>query len=405
MLSSVSFRKELLLLLGNVLDHFDTYLYVFLAPHLAPLFFPNDDYVVSLLLSYSVLISSIFSRIIGSYLFSNLALKCGPLNSLSYSLLGIGLASALIGLLPTYETLGPLAAILLVLLRIIIGLCASGESAISAIYLLEGKEGRCAIRSSYRYQTSTMVGIILASIASTIIYYCEVQHLWRLFFILGGVTALIGYAVRKTMISAVSLENESKYLGHYANLRYLWSNVALIIKIAIVTGVSQLTYVIPFVVMNHLVPLVSHVTIVDMMTINSFMLFFDLFAIPVIGEIIATKPPAIIMRKVSFILAALILPIWLCLPHVGLPAITILRLLIVILGIIFLCPLNIWCKQQESSSRKYLLISCGRTLSSIFIGKITPLVCLAIYHFTGDFILIGCYFSMLFFGAWCVLQI
>ena len=93
MLDLFKFRKEIIILLGNIADHFDTYLYVFLAPVLAKLFFPNSDPVISLILSYSVLSSSIVTRPFGSYIFSIIAARNKTLNALSYSLMGIGCAT------------------------------------------------------------------------------------------------------------------------------------------------------------------------------------------------------------------------------------------------------------------------------------------------------------------------
>ena len=88
MISNVT-RKDLLILFGNVVDHFDTSLYVFLAPLLAPLFFPNEDKVIGLIMAYSVFATTIITRPLGIYIFSIIAQNKGPNLSLSLSLIGV----------------------------------------------------------------------------------------------------------------------------------------------------------------------------------------------------------------------------------------------------------------------------------------------------------------------------
>ena len=62
-------KKDISILLGNVLDHFDIALFGFFAPLLGPVFFPAYDPVVQLILTYGLSITSLLSKPIGTYLF------------------------------------------------------------------------------------------------------------------------------------------------------------------------------------------------------------------------------------------------------------------------------------------------------------------------------------------------
>jgi divalent metal cation (Fe/Co/Zn/Cd) transporter len=62
-------RKDFTILLGNAVDHFDTSIYAFLAPVMAPLFFPHADPVVGLIMAYSIFATSIITRPFGTYIF------------------------------------------------------------------------------------------------------------------------------------------------------------------------------------------------------------------------------------------------------------------------------------------------------------------------------------------------
>ena len=58
-------KKDFTILLGNAVDHFDTSIYVFIAPTIAPIFFPNDNPIIELILAYSILATSIVTRPLG----------------------------------------------------------------------------------------------------------------------------------------------------------------------------------------------------------------------------------------------------------------------------------------------------------------------------------------------------
>ena len=118
--------------------------------------------------------------------FGMIAMNYNSTTSLAYSLIGVAILTMAIGLLPTYDHIGILAPILLVILRTLRGIFSAGETAIAKLHIIEDKPARQAFRSSYAYQTSTMLGIVLASSASTYVIIVEQDALWRYCFLFGG---------------------------------------------------------------------------------------------------------------------------------------------------------------------------------------------------------------------------
>ncbi len=263
-------KQDFTILLGNVVDHFDMYLYVFLAPVLAPLFFPNSDSIVELMIAYAVLSTSIVTRPVGVYVFGMIAKKHNPTKALSVSLIGVGCITFGIGLLPDYSLFGVFAPVLLVLLRMCRDVFAAGENAISKLYILQGKNHKEAFCSSYLYQTSTVLGIALASLAATLVEYADFVWSWRICYLFGGSAAIIGYILRKSIITIDKQEASGELqIYSYHGLRIIWKSRIDCLRIAIVNSFSYLTYVLPFVTMNSLIPLIADVDIKDMMLINS----------------------------------------------------------------------------------------------------------------------------------------
>ncbi|MDC0864584.1 MFS transporter [Rickettsiaceae bacterium] len=385
-------RHDFTILLGNVVDHFDTSIYVFLAPILAPLFFPSDQPIISLIMAYSVLATSVITRPLGTYIFGMIAKNSSPARALSYSLIGVGLTTLVAGILPDYYMVGAAAPALLVMFRIFRDIFAAGEAGIAKIYILQDKQGKEVMRGSYLYETSVMLGVALASFVSTFVYYIDIANSWRVVFILGGSAAIVGYLIRSTdQLPTANLPK--KFLKSYSldGIKILCNNKLSTLRIAIINGMYQITYVIPFVVMNNIVPMITDIDLTTMMALNSFMMIFDIFAIPVIGEMVSRYNSTKVMLVASSMIALTIIELWYFVEHSSIIYVTFIRFWIVIWGIVFICPLNLWCRDQVSGDEKYLVVGIGTSIGASIVGKLTPSICLWLYYATGSYMSISFY--------------
>lgn len=113
---------------GTALEYYDFALYALAAATVLPeLFFPSDDDLAGTMLAFSTYAVGYLARPLGGFVFGRLGDVIGRKKVLVYTLLLAGIATFLIGLLPTYATLGGGAAILLVLLRFAQGVAVGGE--------------------------------------------------------------------------------------------------------------------------------------------------------------------------------------------------------------------------------------------------------------------------------------
>ena len=122
---------------GNVLEWYDFSLYGYLAPITAPLFFPSSDPTTSLIQSFAVFAIGFLARPVGGAIYGHIGDRLGRRYLLTLSVLAMAAPTFLMGLLPTYASVGILAPILLVLLRLLQGLSAGGEFSGSIIFLVE----------------------------------------------------------------------------------------------------------------------------------------------------------------------------------------------------------------------------------------------------------------------------
>ncbi|EJC63276.1 MFS superfamily proline/ betaine transporter [Alcaligenes faecalis subsp. faecalis NCIB 8687] len=131
--------------LGTMIEYYDFQLYGVLAVTLSVLFFQTGNESAALLSTLAVFGGAFLARPLGGIFFGWFGDKHGRTAALMFTIVGIGVASALMGMLPTYATLGLAAPALLLLCRLLQGFFAGGEITGAATYVAEcspvGKRG------------------------------------------------------------------------------------------------------------------------------------------------------------------------------------------------------------------------------------------------------------------------
>jgi MFS family permease len=122
---------------GTVIEWYDFYIYGSLATITAPIFFPDTDPTTALLANLATFGAGFAARPFGALVFGRIGDLVGRKYAFLLTLLIMGAATFLVGLLPGYATLGILAPIILVLLRIVQGLALGGEYGGAAVYVSE----------------------------------------------------------------------------------------------------------------------------------------------------------------------------------------------------------------------------------------------------------------------------
>lgn len=147
---------------GTVIEWYDFYLYALLTPFLAPLFFPNDNPTASLLAAFAVYGAGFAIRPFGAVVFGRIGDVIGRKYAFLMTVLIMGGATVIVGLLPTYAQVGILAPIILTVLRLAQGLALGGEYGGAAIYVAEhAPDNKRGLYTSW-IQTTATVGMFAA---------------------------------------------------------------------------------------------------------------------------------------------------------------------------------------------------------------------------------------------------
>ncbi|QRG05886.1 MHS family MFS transporter [Xanthobacter dioxanivorans] len=216
-------RVILASLVGTTIEFYDFYVYataaVLVFPHL---FFPASDPITALLASFAVFGAAMVARPLGAIFFGHLGDRKGRKITLVGALLTMGVATFLIGLLPTYATAGWLAPTLLVVLRLAQGFALGGEWSGAALVATENAPpGKRAIYGTFP-QLGAPIGFIIANglflIIAALMPSADPSRPsdaflswgWRIPFLFSAVMVIVGLWVRFSLVESQAFENTVK---------------------------------------------------------------------------------------------------------------------------------------------------------------------------------------------------
>lgn len=187
--------------IGHFVEWFDFAVYAYAAPVIAVLFFPDVDPAAALLSVFAVYAVGFVARPIGAFLIGALGDRYGRKRVLAGVILLMGIATTLIGLLPTYATIGVAAPILLIVLRMLQGLSAAGETIGSCSFMAEHSPIRTRGRNvGFVYTASNLPPVLAALLVlglTTVMTPDAYQDWgWRVPFLLGAPLAFVGLYIR-----------------------------------------------------------------------------------------------------------------------------------------------------------------------------------------------------------------
>ncbi|MCH9632635.1 MAG: Fosfomycin resistance protein AbaF [Chlamydiae bacterium] len=189
---------------GGILEWYDIYSFIYLAPLLGKLFFQPGSPIKNLLNAFLLFGTGFLSRPFGAILMGRIGDLIGRKSAFIYSIVIMTIPTFFMGCLPTYQSIGIWAPILFYLLRLIQSIPASGEIPGTICFLYENSH-----KSNVNFVTSwTFVGNQLGAIVALSEAFIQESFLsekfmltwgWRITFWSGGILGLVGIYLRKTL--------------------------------------------------------------------------------------------------------------------------------------------------------------------------------------------------------------
>lgn len=354
------FRARISALIGNIFNHYESSLFGWLTPFLAPVLFPNKSGSDALLLTFAFLPLTYVMKPLGAIVWGWIGDRWGRKPVLISCLLGMAVATFMMGCLPLTSGAWKMLAVC----RLLQGFFAAGEEKGAALFLLENTPEKKRTLMSALYDASGIGGIFLASLLAGL--FGETS--WRLLFWLGGLTGVLAVFLRH------HTDESPGFKPAKGSIKMLWRERALIVKIALVSGFSYANYFIATVFINGFLPQISSLTKKDMLAFNTHLLWIDFLLLLGFGYLCKWIQKERLMMLASLGSALCIIPLFCFLEGATWGQAACIRLILIGFGVALAAPYHAWKLELLPKDHRLLVGSFASVLGSKLLGAPVPLL-------------------------------
>jgi len=194
--------------LGNALEWFDISVYAYFAVYLSKAFFPANDPTTSLLLTFGTFGLTFLARPVGGVLLGTYADRYGRKASLLVSIAMMTCGTLAVACMPTFDKIGVVAPLLVIVARLVQGFSAGGEFGSSTAFLVEHMPGRRGFVASWQFASqgmSSLLGSGFGALLSSTLSEADLQTWgWRIPFFFGVLIGPVGLYIRNRIEDATA---------------------------------------------------------------------------------------------------------------------------------------------------------------------------------------------------------
>lgn len=234
--------------IGNFLEHYDFFLFAAYATVFAAIIFPRHSQIAGLLYTFAIYGVAFVGRPLGALVFGHFGDRLGRRNALAASILLMVGATVMIGISPTFESVGVFAALWLFVARLLQGVALGGEFAGATSYLVElAPPHRRAFYGSFNTFTvglALLSGTLIAALISTVLSPEDVQSWgWRIPFLLAVPLGAAGLYLRLRLdetpvFTALAEQHATAKAPLALTLRRYWRPILVALGVTVVWTVS-----------------------------------------------------------------------------------------------------------------------------------------------------------------------
>ncbi|MGI4850669.1 MAG: MFS transporter [Janthinobacterium lividum] len=299
---------------GTALEFYDITLYGFFAVLLAPLYFPSTNPQISLLVSLGTFAAGFVMRPLGGLFFGYIGDCYGRKKALILAISLVSMPTFIIGFLPTYEAIGIIAPVILIICRLLQGLCVGGEYSGAAVFVSEQARFHQRGRAGGILCSAAFLGAILGSGIGAL---CTLNAMpswgWRLPFILGGIMGLTALFYRQNIEESHDFEEVSKtHQTVKFPLKEVWKQNKLSLFCTFAIGGSvQIPYYIVSIYMSLILQKKMGFSVSSGLMLNAGIMIIWMVLLPVAGHLSDRWDPFKLMEFSVISLIILAYPIFL----------------------------------------------------------------------------------------------
>jgi MHS family proline/betaine transporter-like MFS transporter len=374
---------------GNALEWYDIAIYSYFAVYVAKVFFPAGDPTTSLLLALGTFAVSFLIRPIGAIVLGSYADRSGRKPALSLSILLMVLGTLLICVMPSYETVGLLAPIGILVARLVQGFSAGGEFGSATALMVEHLPGRRGYAASWQFTSQSAATLLAATLGTVLTSTLSEEQLvswgFRIPFAIGLLVGPVGWYIRRHVPEAPEFTQATAATPDHRPGRVVLreQKARVLLTIGVLAATTCLNYLItymPTFAINNLGLPAS--TGFAGVVVGGIVL---LIATPLAGHFSDRIGQITIMVPAAVLILVLIYPLFALL--VAVPGLTVMLGMLAVLGVLkgaYFGPMGALMANLFPAETRATGMAVGYNIGVAVFGGFTPFIATWLIATTGS---------------------
>jgi MHS family proline/betaine transporter-like MFS transporter len=374
--------------IGNALEWYDFLVYGFFASVIGKLFFPADDEWVSLLFAVGSFGVSFITRPVGAIVLGLYADKKGRKAALTLSILLMIVGTLAIALMPSYQQIGIVAPIAILLARLVQGFAVGGEFGSATAFMVEHSTRGRGYYASWQFASQGLAAILASGFGALLTASLSPAELegwgWRLPFVFGLLVGPVGFYIRRHLDETPEFVAEQKKTttAPEASFKSQWTNLLLAVGVVAQSTVSVYVlqlYMPTYAVKQLHLPAAQSFGVVVLNGGLQFLLS------PVMGALSDRIGRIRIMLTTSVLMMLLIYPMFVVLrAHPTIGALLVLQAVSGIFKAAYSGPMPALMSEIFPTRVRSTGLSLGYSFGVTLFGGFAPFIVTWLIHTTGD---------------------
>lgn len=370
--------------IGTMIEYYDYALFAIFLPLIATQFFPGKDAYEALSNGYYILMISMIGRPFGGAIFGHIGDMIGRPRALLLSMYGIAITTFIIGITPTYQSIGIWAIVIIVISKFFQLACFGGEYNGAGIYVVEHSKPNQEAFSGSALAAIMTSGSIFASLFGVLLTMDYMPSWsWRIAFFVGGLIGVFGVLYRKKLHESPQFKPADKKEHSLKNLVKLFPRQ--IIAGAFIGGFITIPFTTVLTFVNPVLMTKGFMTAHQLMWLQTLMIAIGVIVILITGKLSDHFSPRKVMLFGALSLTLFSYPLLLLIDQHSFFLLIFSSILFVTINDIILGPSNAFLKSIFPPEFRYRGSSLGFTLGMTILGGLTSPIENALYHATGSF--------------------
>lgn len=380
-------RSIIAALSGIVLESYTNALYGFFAVSLSTLFFPPGLFVSPIIASFGTFAAGFALRPVGGILFGYIGDRFGRRLSLQLTILLTAIPTIIIGILPSYETIGLMAPIILFVCRLLQGVSIASDYTGVIIYVAEQRGVRNHTLLMCFLVACGFLGALLGILISYLLTYgMSPVWGWRLSFVIGGLISLVVYYLRLGMRESPLFEEYERETAKKVNplVAVIKEDKRKLLACSIFGGANLVPIYLATVYLNAELKERLDYSTTDILYNNFWILFVGAAMVLISSKLISRFGETLVMKSCLFYYVLFSIPMYVWALTISTEfSLVMLQLFIIIGDGPQIAALAIYLPKLFPPSRRYSGIGVSYALGQAILGGMTPIIAAFLIASTG----------------------